>query len=151
MSCLSLSGPPLGPPVPVSTPIWSIGLPFYTAMILINRSINQLISHFLFHNKGLQGLKTNTLYITNNCTIQYIGRLGSAWSFLLLVHGSQHALQVIKPRLQLSKRDADGCSKSGPKVAQKYSMEKTRLQSSKRDSDGYSKSGPKVVQKYSME
>ena len=30
-------------------------------------------------------------------------------------------------------------------------MEKTRLQSSKRDSDGYSKSGPKVVQKYSIE
>ena len=36
---------------------------------------------------------------------------------------------------------------SSPKVVQKCSMEKTRLQSSKRDSEGYSKSGPKVVKK----
>ena len=41
MSCLSLSGPPSGPPVPVLTPIYRIGLLFYTAMLLINQSINQ--------------------------------------------------------------------------------------------------------------
>ena len=66
MSCLSLSRHPPGPPVPVSTPICSIGLPFYTAMALVNQSIN----HLLLHNKGLEGLKINTLYITNNYTIQ---------------------------------------------------------------------------------
>ena len=29
-----------------------------------NQSINQSINHLLRHNKGLQGLKINTLYIT---------------------------------------------------------------------------------------
>ena len=41
MSCLSISGPPSGPPFPVSTPICSIGLSFYTAMHLINQLSNQ--------------------------------------------------------------------------------------------------------------
>ena len=44
------SRPPSGRPIPVSTPICSIGLPFYTAMLLINQSLNQS----LLHNKGLQ-------------------------------------------------------------------------------------------------
>ena len=34
MSCLFLSGPPSRPPVPVSKPRCSIGLPSYTAMLL---------------------------------------------------------------------------------------------------------------------
>ena len=44
MSCLFLSGPPLGPPVPVSTPTCNIGLPFYTAMLLINQSVSRSIN-----------------------------------------------------------------------------------------------------------
>ena len=40
MSCLSLSAPPSGPPIPILTPICSIGLLFYTVMLLINQSIN---------------------------------------------------------------------------------------------------------------
>ena len=45
---------PSGPHVPVSTPICSIGLPFCTAMLLINQSINQSINHLLLHNKDLK-------------------------------------------------------------------------------------------------
>ena len=100
MSCLSLSEPPSGPSVPVSTPICSIGLSFYTAMLLINlinQSINQSITHLLLHNKGLQGLKMNTLYITNNCALS-----------------NKNEATVIKARLRWGTR-------SCPKVPQKYS------------------------------
>ena len=86
MSCLSISGPPSGPPFPVSTPICSIGLPFYTAMHLINQLSNQSIIYYCTI-MAYNNLKINPLYITNNCpaTVQYnnsfIGRLGSARSF----------------------------------------------------------------------
>ena len=118
MSCLSLSGPPLGPPVPVLTPSYSIGLPFYTAMLLINQSIN----HLLLHKKDLQGLKINTLYITNNTII----RCGEArFGMELLVVGAllatctlsnKNEATVIKTKLGWVLQK---WSKSSPKVVQK--------------------------------
>ena len=81
MSCLSLSGPPSGPPVLVSTPICSIGLPFYTAMLLINQSmnqsinqstnpsINQSINHYYYTIRACKDLKL--IYFTSLTSVQY--------------------------------------------------------------------------------
>ena len=83
--------------------------------------INQSINHLLLHNKGLQGFKINTLYITNNCTIQsfVIGRLGSAWSFSCALSDKNEATDI-KTRLRWGTRSYPKVPHA--KLLQKYSM-----------------------------
>ena len=72
MSCLSLSGAPSASSISVWTPICHIGLPFFTAILFINQSINESINQSIIYYYTIRAYKDlKVIHFTSLTTVQY--------------------------------------------------------------------------------